>query len=121
MDLQIPKLKSIASEKTTTPHYKKIFWDIITKKHPNKKEKCEKILQKDSFSTLDILELNRIIFDTDTSESETHNQRYRSFNKHDILHILNFQRENNLNNSELANHFKLSRNTVTKWKKMFQI
>lgn len=31
-----------------------------------------------------------------------------------------YQKNNNLNSSQLANHFKLSRNTMAKWKKMFQ-
>ena len=38
-----------------------------------------------------------------------------------ILEILQYQKNNNLNNNQLADHFKLSRNTITKWKKIYII
>mgnify|MGYP003457235156 CR=1 FL=1 len=31
-----------------------------------------------------------------------------------------YQRDNNLNNSQTAKHFKMSRNTLYKWKKNFK-
>ena len=48
-------------------------------------------------------------------------QKFRSYKKSDILNILDYQKENGLNNSQLANHFRLSRNTVSKWKKLFLV
>jgi hypothetical protein len=33
--------------------------------------------------------------------------------------MLDYQKKNKLTNSQLAKHFKLSRNTVTKWKRLF--
>lgn len=47
------------------------------------------------------------------------NQKYRSYDKATIIEILNYQKKNSLNNTQLSNHFKLSRNTVTKWKTLF--
>ncbi|HUH25918.1 MAG TPA: helix-turn-helix domain-containing protein [Flavobacterium sp.] len=48
------------------------------------------------------------------------NQKYRSYDKATIIEILNYQKKNGLNNTQLANHFKLSRNTVAKWERLFQ-
>lgn len=101
------------------PDYKVLYYDIITKKYPDKKEQCKTILEKENLSFADIIELNKKIFGTD-KEMELANQRHRSYSKKDILQILDYQRNNKLNNNQLANHFKLSRNTVAKWKKIFR-
>lgn len=103
-------------KKEHEPNYKRIFMDIITRKHPEKKTVCSTILMKNELSVLDVLELNRLIFDT---ENIGINQKYKSFDETAILQILDYQRKYNLNNSQLASHFRLSRNTVTKWKRMF--
>ncbi len=100
------------------PNYKRIYSDILKKKYPKKKEECISILIKEDLLTTDIIELNRKIFGT-TRESEKFNQRHRSYSKSDILKILDHQKKHKLNNSQLANNFQLSRNTVTKWKKLF--
>ncbi|SDR05985.1 hypothetical protein SAMN05421664_3340 [Chryseobacterium soldanellicola] len=102
-----------------TPNYKRIFEDIIDLKYPQKKETCSKILSKNDLSFLDIIKLNNMIFDQPNSSGDKINQQYRSYNTDAILEILEYQQKNKLNNSQLANHFKLSRNTVTKWRKMF--
>ena len=103
----------------TTPDYRRIFEDIIDLKYPQKKESCSKILNKNDLSFLDIIKLNNMIFDDPNSSGDRINQQYRSYNTDAILEILEYQQKNKLNNSQLANHFKLSRNTVTKWRKMF--
>lgn len=110
MDIQIQKLR---------PNYKQIYLDILSKKCPHKEDECEKLLEKKSLSALDIIELNKKIFGTGNQQSEKFNQSQRSYDKSDILQILNYQKEYKLNNTQLAIHFKLSRNTVAKWKKMF--
>ncbi len=97
----------------TKPNYKRIYKDILDIKHLEKKEECKWILRKKELSTMDILELNKRIF------GETENQKYRSYSKADILKILDYQQQNQLSNTQLANHFRLSRNTVAKWKKHF--
>lgn len=53
------------------------------------------------------------------SETKNINKKHRSYSKSDIIKILNHQKKNQLNNSQLARHFGLSRNTVTKWKRLF--
>lgn len=100
------------------PNCKLIYQDIISKKYPHKKSKCKDILNKKELSVLDIIRLNSLIFD---EEIIIFNQRLRSYDKSAILDILHYQKMNSLNNSEVAKKFKLSRNTISKWKKMFLI
>ncbi|MBB4804834.1 hypothetical protein HNP38_000106 [Chryseobacterium defluvii] len=102
-------------EKSKSPDYRVIYTDIINKKYPHKKELCSSILEKKQLSNLDIINLNTKIFGLQAKE----NQKLRSYNKSTILYILDYQRKYKLNNSQLAKHFKLSRNTIAKWKKYF--
>jgi len=101
------------------PDYKNIYSDILEKKYPHKTEECLPLLRKKKdLSVMDILELNLRIFGTSSETFET-NQKHRSYGKSDILQILDYQKRNQLSNSQLARHFKLSRNTVAKWKRIF--
>ncbi|MFC4687479.1 helix-turn-helix domain-containing protein [Epilithonimonas pallida] len=100
-----------------TPDFSLIYSDILSHQYPEKREECQSLLAKSSLSALDIMELNKKIF----GKSGSINQKYRSYGKSDILHILHYQKKYRLNNSQLANHFGLSRNSVAKWKKMFII
>lgn len=103
------------------PNYKNIYTDILLKKFPHKQQACLSILNKTDLSDLDVIELNKMIFGKKSQETERQNQKYRSYNKTTILEILDYKIKNNLNDSQLASHFKLSRNTVSKWKKMFAV
>jgi PIN domain nuclease of toxin-antitoxin system len=110
----------ITENNTQYPDYRQIYTDILNKKFAHKKDECEELLSKKILSAIDIIELNNKIFGKNT-ETEKFNQRYRSYNKSSILKILDYQKEHQINNSELAKHFNLSRNTVTKWKKLFLV
>ena len=99
-------------------NYQQIFRDILDTKYPEKKKVCIPLLQKENLSAMDIVKINTKIFGI-SRENETSNQKHRSYHKSDILKILDYQKKHNLNNSQLANYFKLSRNTVAKWKKIF--
>ena len=99
-------------------NYQQIFRDILDTKCPEKKKVCILLLQKVNLSAMDIVKINTEIFGI-SRENENFNQKHRSYNKLDILKILDYQKKHRLNNSQLANHFGLSRNSVTKWKKMF--
>ncbi|MCT2406246.1 helix-turn-helix domain-containing protein [Chryseobacterium antibioticum] len=103
------------------PDYKRIYNDIIVKEFPDKRNCCMRLLQKESLSVMDIIELNEKIFGSPDKETFAANQRHRSYRKTDILKMLDYQKKNQLNNTQLAIHFKLSRNTVTRWKKSFVI
>ncbi len=98
-------------------NYKKIYQDILEIKFPEKKEQCFPVLNKKELSMLDVIDLNQKIFGKSDKQTDRFNQRHRSYDKQTILKILEYQTINNLNNSELSRHFKLSRNTITKWRK----
>ncbi len=103
----------------TRINYKTLYTDILNDLYPEKLSLCQRILNKKSLSILDILELNKLIFGEQHRQNKVFNQKFRSYSKQDILLILDYQKQNKLNNMQLANHFKLSRNSVTKWKKIF--
>lgn len=99
------------------PDYKKIYTDILIRKYPEKISICKGTLSKEVLSFLDVINLNKIIFGIKDSDSVTFNQKHRAYNKSTISFILDFQKKNSLNNLQLANHFKMSRNTIAKWRK----
>lgn len=104
-------------EKKLSPDYKRIYSDIIRKKFPEKMLLCNQILNKKKLSVMDVIELNSKIFSATDNETLIFNQTHKAYDKASILQILDYQKKNRLNNQQLANHFKLSRNTITKWKK----
>ncbi|HJY14210.1 MAG TPA: hypothetical protein VJ304_15555 [Flavobacterium sp.] len=105
----------------STPDYRRIYSDIIKKKFPQLIEEYSPLLDKKNLSVLDVLEINRKLFGIPRLETARFDQRHRSYSKSDIFEILDYQTKYKLNNSQLAVHFKLSRNTVAKWKKLFMV
>lgn len=105
---------------TCQPNYKRIYTDILNKKFSHKKTECQKLLRKQKLSALDLIELNKIIYGQNTDGTED-NQKHRSYSSSDIIQMLDYQKKYKLNNTQLANHFKLSRNTVAKWIKDFDL
>ncbi|REC44252.1 helix-turn-helix domain-containing protein [Chryseobacterium pennipullorum] len=101
------------------PDYEAIYKDILYQKFPEKLKECLPLLKRGNLSAIDILNINRKIFGQIEEESVKMNQKFRSYNRSDILQILDYQKKNKLNNTQLANHYKLSKNTITKWKKIF--
>ncbi|WP_117590729.1 helix-turn-helix domain-containing protein [Chryseobacterium sp. FH2] len=101
------------------PYYKKIYSDILTKKFPGKINECQSILSKEELSVLDIIQLNERIFGC--HEISADNQRLRSYDNQSISKILEYQKKYDLNNTQLSIHFKLSRNTIARWKSKFKI
>lgn len=106
-------------KETSYPDYKKIFIDILNMKFPARLPEFQYLLDKDELSVLDVIEVNQKIFNLNTTTDN--NQKLKSYDEITILEILNYQRKNKLNNRQLASQFKLSRNTITKWKKLFKI
>lgn len=99
-------------------NYRQIFIDILDSRFPEKKQNCLPLLQKQNLSVIDILNIHKKIFGI-SKETESFNQRHRAYSKSDIFKILDYQKKHRLNNSQLAKHFKISRNTIAKWRKMF--
>ncbi|UOU99893.1 hypothetical protein MUU74_08050 [Chryseobacterium daecheongense] len=102
----------------TSPNYKRIYSDILERNFPEKKDAFAFFLSKRSLSSLDIIKLNDMIFG-EAQSAPVPNKRFRSYNKHSILEILDYQKKNRLNNTQLSLKLGLSRNTVSKWKKIY--
>ena len=103
-----------------SPNYKQIYEDILNKKYPHKKEMCESLLAKKKLNCFDVLKINNLIFNDNSKEVLRINQKYRSYDEETIKDVLRYQIKNNLNNTQLATRFTLSRNTISKWKKKFR-
>lgn len=101
------------------PDYRMIYYDILSNKYPERMDEFKNLLEKPTLSVLEILQINQKIFGKVDKSVERFNQRHRSYSSNDIFEILEYQKKNNMSNMQLANHFKLSRNTVAKWKKLF--
>ncbi|MDV7697038.1 helix-turn-helix domain-containing protein [Chryseobacterium soli] len=101
------------------PNYKKIFTDILIEKHPEKYERCHPILQKEVLSMLDVIKLNQMIFAAEDKGTAEFSRKQRSYDESSILEILAYQKRNGYNNTQVASKFKLSRNSVAKWRKIF--
>lgn len=92
---------------------------MIKMNFPDKLEVCAYILDKTKITSMDIITIQEKLFGIQNNFTEQSSKRFRSYDKSTILTILDYQKEHRINNSELARHFKLSRNTVSKWKKLF--
>ena len=98
------------------PDYKKIYQDLLEIKYPELKDECSIILEKNELQILDVLKLNKIIF----GRGNKGNNDLKSYDKSAIKGILDYQKKNNLNNVQLADHFEISRNTISRWKKIMK-
>ncbi|HCC94904.1 MAG TPA: transposase [Flavobacteriaceae bacterium] len=96
-------------------NYKALYLDILNETCPEKKSLCDEILNKSSLTSMDVIALNKIIFNNSV-ETHSANQKFKSYSEEDIQFYLDYQTRNKLNNSELARIFNMSRNTVHKWK-----
>ncbi|WP_394675078.1 helix-turn-helix domain-containing protein [uncultured Chryseobacterium sp.] len=103
----------------TLPNYKRIYKDMLIMKYPEKAHLCNHILKKKAIDIMDVIRLEQIICSKKKYADSRFDQKLKSYDKKTIFEILDYQKKNRLNNSQLAKHFKLSRNTVTKWKNCF--
>jgi response regulator of citrate/malate metabolism len=102
----------------TGPNYHKIFQDIIAYDFPDVKKECKSILAKAKLTSSDIIALNKKIFKTQSNE-KSENPKFRSYDRNTIAMVLEYQRKNMLNDTQLAEHFSISRNTIRKWRNNF--
>ncbi len=65
--------------------------------------------------SIDVLQVNEMLFGN--KKTHTESQQMRAYQPDDRIYILQYQQQNKLNNIQTATHFKMSRNTLAKWKK----
>lgn len=103
------------------PDYKKIYTDLLDIKKPEKKPYCMHILRKAEISSIDVINLHKIIFGNQACKNSDNNQKHKAYDQKTICEILDYQKKNHLNNRELGEHFTISRNTIAKWRKKYPI
>lgn len=97
-----------------TPNYQKIYEDMLRSKG------LEEIREIPCFKKCnDIIKFNNLISDKKDKALVITNQRSKAYDEESILEILNYQKKHGFNDSELSRVFKLSRNTIYKWKKVY--
>ena len=102
------------------PYYHKIYADMIKDKYPDKVNMCESYLKKENWTALDVITVNDILFGSNKEKEDIAiDQKHRAYDTESIKQILIYQRDNRLNNIQVANQYNLSRNTVAKWKQLF--
>ena len=101
------------------PNYQRIYRELIQKKFPESIQEHEPLLSKEHLSYFEIKTLNERLFGLKNKEQQLQEQKYRAYDKQTILRMLRYQKEHELNNVQLAKHFRLSRNTVTSWIRIF--
>lgn len=107
------------SKKVTGPNYTRIYRDLIEKKFPEKLHEYKVMLSKDNLTFFEIVRINDLLFGKRNKEQEIQEQRYKAYDKQTILQIIKYQSQKKLNDQEIAVRFKLSRNTIRGWKKVF--
>ncbi|MBB6371583.1 helix-turn-helix domain-containing protein [Chryseobacterium shigense] len=104
------------------PDYKQIYTDIVEEKFPDKADDLKIIRKLENInSVMDIITLNKLIFGEAGLLIQSESQKLRSYDRKSIFSILEYQKKNRLNNTETANHFRMSRNTISKWKRIFKV
>jgi hypothetical protein len=100
-----------------TVNYQVIFTDIIKEVYPDRLHESNLLHQINNISNfMDVLNVNKIIFNKAGGDRNKQQQRLKIYTHQDVLDILNYQKEYHLSNTETANHFCMSRNTLKKWK-----
>lgn len=101
------------------PDYNRIYLDLINRKFPDRRKELIPLLDKEIKNSLELITLNNLIFNYQKKDVMAFNQRLRSYDEISIKKILKYQKMNQLTNQQVANQFKISRNTIAKWKKLF--
>lgn len=103
------------------PNYRKLYADMIRDKYPEKVSECASCFEKEEWTALDVIRINEKLFGSQKRKSDLKVDRaHRAYDIASIRDILAHQRKDRLNNKQLAVEYGLSRNTVAKWKKLFQ-
>ena len=111
MDRKVQELK---------PNYKKMYWDLILRKNPERLSEFKSYFRKREFSVLDVIKINEKLFgDVSDKDTKYFNSRHVSYDEASIIKILEHQKSNKASNVQMEREFNISRNSIAKWKKMF--
>lgn len=100
------------------PDYKQIYKEMLTKYGIKADANIQKIFKKKQLNSLDVIFLNqKIVKKQQLCERKNTNSQLRSYDKESIDYILNYQHEHKMTIADIAKKFKVSRNTIARWKK----
>lgn len=103
------------------PNYQKLYKEITERFHKEKSSLVTGYLEKEEWTSLDVITVNDLLFNKKRNKELEFNAKCKAYDELSIKNMLNYQKQHKLNNTQLANHFKLSRNTVTVWKKKYSV
>ena len=108
--------------------YKRLYLDYIdandTLSNPVKKD-LKSIIegqQNDDLSYRVLMQINTVIRENVNTvrENMVGYKQYNAYDKEFIRYVLSYQKRNNLTNKDISLKFRMSRNTVAKWKRLFK-
>lgn len=103
------------------PNYQQLYADMIRDKYPEKEKLCTGLLKKKNWIALDVIAINKILFDINKKDSDKDlDKKHRAYDTESILKILRYQYENELTNVDTVELYGISKNTLTKWKKAYK-
>ena len=99
------------------PNYKRIYQDLIKQIYPHRWQEFQYFFsQRAQFSSFDVITLNKMLFG---SAEDCRNRKLRVYTQSEIQKIIHLQKFYGLNNSQAAAKFNISRNSISKWNKMY--
>lgn len=98
-----------------TPNYQKIYQDLLKFKGIDGAISVPKLNK-----SIEIIKFNNLIAQKQILKDSHITQQSKSYDEDSILEMLRYQKKCNINNTQLALEFKLSRNTVARWRKVYQ-
>lgn len=96
------------------PNYAKLYLDMAAYYNIALSTDLQLAISK-MVNTVDVLRVNKTIFQSSAYSLQQGN----AYQEADVLQILKFKREYKLSNSATALHFKMSRNTISRWEKLY--
>ena len=105
------------SKKNLNPDYKAIFQDLAQQQFGEDIPLDIQNRIEHLSSHLDVLEVNKLIFNQNYSSKET--AQMKAYDRASIEKVLQTQEKDQLSNREIALMFHLSRNTIAKWRKEY--
>ncbi len=70
-------------------------------------------------TTEDVLNFNELVF-KQSKESMKNNQKLKTYDKKTMLKLLQYQKKHGFSTSYMSKKYKISRTTLSKWKKTFE-
>jgi hypothetical protein len=101
------------------PNYKKIYYDLLKEKQPEKLGDPKILHLLNNLNTMeDVLKINALVSDS-SKKNLKKNQQLKNYDKKTVLRLLHYQKKHNLSDNFMSKKLKMSRTTIAKWRKIF--